>query len=477
MIKRAIRIILATLLIVSGTVTLQKSIFKNPQHLNLLLISVDTLRPDHMGIYGYMKNTTPNIDKWAKNATVFTNVSTVVPLTAPSFSALMTGLTPFNTRIFKNYTTPISPNTKTLSSILKENGYSTAVFTPGGLASPESGLDQGFDEIYTQHYKFFYNDENGLERYQQDNREKYEQLIKQAGDWLSNNAPSSDKKFFLWIHLLDPHAPYFPPDDLKCKFNQKYCDTILGKSLDELDEERARYQMCQDEKVPQDVIERMETLYDGGVAYSDRLVGKILDKLKQTGLDKNTLVILYGDHGEGFDHNYYFNHRKVLYDSSIKIPLIIKLPQINSGKKTNRLIDNTDIAPTILDLLGIGLKGLRIDGKSFSNELLRFAKNEKKEFIYSTNNTLDKFSISDGRYKYIYSLPESCLLEMRTEELYDTKTDPKEIKNIAMSKINIKDRLKSKLLETLALYNLPKTSVDSPNNINTKLDDLKTLGY
>ncbi len=451
--------------------------------LNLLIISVDTLRPDHMGIYGYSKNTTPEIDKWAKDATVFTNATTVVPMTYPSFTALMTGKDPFHTRIIVNGGLPLSSNTPTIATILKNNGYKTGAFVTNAV-----DLSQGFEEFNTHLFKIFYQDKGKL-RFRETSRDIYERFIESSQNWLSKNRKN---KFFLWVHLMDPHEPYYPPQDLRCKFDKKYCGEISGKTSDDLDALRAEYESCQ-KSVPADRVGLMETLYDGEAAAGDRIVGRILDSLKRLGLDKNTVVVFYGDHGEGFDHNYYFNHREVLYNSAVRIPLIIKTPFASSlNTKTNALIQNTDIAPTLLDTLGINYSLNKFDGKSFSSQLTNpfvalLSKN--RDYSYSVNSTWTKFSISDGAYKYIYSLPETCLLNGKREELYDLKTDPLEKTDLSDIKPKVKDNLKTALFNFLSSYNLPiekrpSSGTDTGVGANQKivkpgeqLKDLRSLGY
>ena len=458
-----------------------KFVFTPTHPKNLLLISIDTLRPDHMGVYGYGKDTTPNIDKWAKSAAVFTNAATAVPMTHPSRAALFTGKDPAKTRIISNSGLLVSENNKTLTSILAQNGFFTA-----GYSTIGSALDQGFEVFNTHEFKSFYY--NGAkaeynERFTMTERADYEKFILSSADILKSSKDGG--RFFLWVHLVDPHAPYFAPGGLRCKFNSKFCDEISGKNLEELEELRAQYQSCQNNPVPQDRIELMEALYDGEVAAADRLVGKILDNLKELGLDKNTLVVLYGDHGEGFDHNYYFNHRQVLYDSSIKIPLIIFDPaKGRSGEKSDVLIQDVDILPTILDFLGIDYKKGSFDGKSFAGQFGKFSKiipAPRKRAIFA-NSYFSKFAIVRDNLKYIYSLPQSCLLESWHEELYDLVADPNETKNLAGERTKELGKLRDDLLEYLSDYNLPIEwkSNEVPGQFSTEDDsagDLRSIGY
>lgn len=448
------------------------------RNLNVVLISIDTLRPDHMGIYGYPKDTTSNIDTWAKDALVFTNASTVVPMTHPSFAALMTGRSPFESRITTNGDPGLSPNNKSLATRLLEHGYETSAFI-----TSESVLSQGFEKIDYQFYKYYYYEDSDKEKYGHMDVKTSARLVREAGAWMKEN---KNKKFFTWIHLTDPHAPYYPAKELRCKFNTKYCNQINGKSLKELEELRAEFQSCQESEVPKNRIELIETLYDGGIASADRLVGELLKTLEEQGLLEKTIVVLYSDHGEGFDHNYYFNHREVLYDSAIRIPLIIKDPRVSKKGFDDRAIQNIDFLPTLLDLLRIPEEKPYLSGKSFASEFYPVAlPMQENRYLYFMNSKYTKFAITDGQYKYIYSLPEACLFKGQVEELYDVKIDPKENMNLVAKNPEIAAKLKQKLDIYLGRYNLPlfpkkselEEGVQSNESKADVLDKLKEVQY
>ena len=450
---------------------------------NLILISVDTLRPDHMGVYGYKKDTTPNIDNWAKNAFVFTNIRTLVPVTYPSFSILMTGLGPINSGIFSNSVNfdgidpqipEISDNARTLAEILKQNNYKTAAFVTNPALDPElTKLGKGFDTYDQIDYG--------------EDRQSYERFIKNSVGWLDKN---KNKKFFLWVHLMDPHIPYRPADDFVCKFNQKYCPEISKKGLSNAESEREKLEGCRKEKLPDDRVKFFRMLYDGAVASADRLVGEILNKIKDTKLDKDTIVIFYGDHGEGFDHKYYFRHGEVLYDSSLKIPFIMKVPFIDSkNKKINTILDNSQIFKTVLSLLSISYQTNQSIGKNFGRILSNSNKptidNNSKQYIFSVNSNFDKFSIQDNQFKLIYSLPGGiCTLNAESQELYDLVNDPQEITNLAESKPDVAEKLTNELSKYIARFKIETSknaNKESKEKLSTKkrslLEKLKSLGY
>ncbi|OIP57476.1 MAG: hypothetical protein COX79_00570 [Candidatus Levybacteria bacterium CG_4_10_14_0_2_um_filter_36_16] len=485
LIKRILKlkqyILVVGILFCAFVVAREALLVKKSQDLNIVLISIDALRPDHMSAYGYSKDTTPNIKAWGKNAFVFTNTTTMVPMTIGSFSILMTGRTPFDSRIADNFSPPPTLFNKTLATRLSEYGYDTAAFVTNA-----GSLSQGFKEFKTHLFKYPVSVYNS-ERYEENSKSNYLSFIQSSLNWIKNH---KNRKFFTWIHLMDTHTPYFPSSDLRCKFNPKYCSQINNKSLDDLDSLRAEYQLCQQGDVPKERIELMETLYDGEVASADRIVGKILQTLKNEGLNKNTIVILYGDHGEGFDHNYYFNHREVLYNSAVKIPLIIKHPLFANGKKINTQIQNLDILPTILDLVRIPIEPANLSGTSFANIFSRFPLNlipaRSSVFKYYVNSDWTKFAVSDGRHKYIYSLPRACLNNNKVEELYDLKNDVDEVDNIVNKNSSMLDNLRKNLFNYLSVYNLPQMSrastVDSSyipqNKVNQKVDDdLRSIQY
>lgn len=427
---------------------------------NLVIISIDTLRPDHMGVYGYPKNTTPNIDKWAKDALVFTNARVTVPMTIPSFIELMTGLDSFETRVFNNKQNALSNNVKTLGESLVSDGYKTAFFLSGALSSSRINFGDRLDNTYYLGFKS-YVVKDGQEEYFQTDREEYEDYIGRALAWIKDH---KTQKFFVWIHLMDPHAPYEPTDGLECKFGPQYCDYLNSKSPAEIEQERVRYQFCQNTAVPSATVGMFEALYDASVFSSDIQAGRILSLIESENLDRNTLVILYGDHGEGFDHNYFFNHRGVLYESAIKTPLIIKDPGSRKKGTADALIKGIDIHATILDLLNIKAKG-------------NYKYDRKTAFF--TNSDLSKFAILEGPYKYIYSLPQSCLFEYKTEELYDIYKDPLELQDLSSLEAGIKGKLKERLFLYLSQYNLPPLRPVPVESIGgqTIQDKLRDLPY
>jgi len=476
-------IILAFFVVAISTVyiKLTNNLGKDCRDCNVILISVDTLRADHMGIYGYNKNTTPNIDRWAKNALVFTGMRTLTPTTYPSFTMFMTSKSPFITGIYSNSTgysgaapglVPLSPQTKTLSQILTENGYSTAAFLNTSALDPElTHLNKGFDT-----YKMFsYAPLNGPSR-----ENKSFNNISAALDWIKENR---NKKMFVWIHLMEPHAPYLPTREFYCKFNTAGCDQIKGlKDLQLFEKERKQLKECRPEGIARSKITFFEGLYDGAIASADKLIGNIFTVLKEKNLDKKSMVIFYGDHGEGFDHNYFFFHNHNLYESFVRIPLIINIPnQSIKGFNSNNLT-NLQIAPTILNLLGITYDKNDFSTKPFDSLLAKSADTTvENEYNYFINDARTKFGIQNDNYKYIYSQRgNSCLYNNQEEELYNFVDDPHELNNLVVEEPELAFKLKANLFNFMkksgAFDKISTSSAELPINSNT-FEELKTLGY
>ena len=462
--------VVVTLIIAALVIGRQVLFVHKATEMNVLLISIDTLSPSNMSTYGYKKKTTPNIDRLAREAFVFTNATTVVPITHPSLSMLMTGRSAFETRIVSNSDPSLSSSNKSLAARLYEVGYKTAAFI-----SADNSLTQGFEKFDFKYNKPQFLDVSGEIRQGQNEDDTSKVLVEDANKWIRENKTT---KFFAWVHLSDPHAPYMPPEGLRCKFNSKYCDEMKAKSTAYFENLRAKFQSCQEIGVDENTKGVMQALYDGAIASADIQVGNILRNLEKEGLTKKTIVIIYGDHGEGFDHNYYFNHGEALYQSSIRIPLIIKDPRSFRKGVVDRVVQNIDILPTLLDLLRVNEEKPNVSGQSFASLFYPISYNPSpRKYSYYLNSSYTKFAISDGRFKYIMSHPASCLYKNQEEELYDLFSDPEETTNLITSKTNIAYTLKSALNEYLGVYNLPlytKDGVVTRDAIN-KLNELNSL--
>lgn len=437
---------------------------RTDEKLNVVLISIDTLRSDHMSVYGYSKKTTPHIDKLSQNATIYTNFYTSSPSTYPSIASFMTGRSPFENKVYYNGGFPINdtlvgikkiPNEAiTLAENFQANGYKTAAFHTNYVLRPEfTGLNRGF-AIY-----------EGLDGW--DSKNEYSQFVNRSITWLEDN---SEDNFFLWIHLMDPHLPYMPDDKFLCTFNKKYCGVISKTGVTSLENERKQIEGCQVANLSDETIQLYQTLYDGAIATSDEFVGNIKKILEKKGIDDNTIIVIYGDHGESFSHDYYFKHERSLYESTLKIPLIVYNPKMPKNIIDSRM-QNHQIFQTLLKDSGIPY---RITDKRFVNEPL-----------YAINMTMSKYAVIENNYKFILSATEElCKYKGFDQELYNITNDPDEEKNLIMIEPERANALRTKLLAYLKKYNLPQSidefarQVEEDKVIEKEaIERLKELGY
>jgi len=275
---------------------------------NLLLITIDTLRADHLGCYGYQGIKTPHIDALASDGVIFTQAITPVPITLPAHTSIMTGQYPIQHGVRNNGNFVLGEEALTLAEIMKDNSYQTGACIGAFVLKSVFGLDQGFH---------FYEDTLPASGNQLDllyNERKAEAITPVALKWLEKN---KEKKFFLWIHYFDPHATYSPPTPF--------------------------------------VDEYQNHPYDGEIAYTDKCIGDLCQGMKKMGLTNNTIIILTSDHGEGLGEHGEATHAIFIYEATLRVPLIIKGPKglLPKGKSIPAMVSNMDIFPTVLELFGL----------------------------------------------------------------------------------------------------------------------------
>lgn len=311
----------------------------------IILISLDTLRQDHLGCYGYKRNTSPHLDRFAKeDAVLFENAYAQAPYTLPSHMSMMTGLYPEAHGMMlpiasdgSGKTNRLSLKAPTLAEVLKSRGYKTQAFTDGGMVSAKYGFDIGFDD-----YKDKRNPGKGTNGFQRFRGALHE--------WIKDQA---DEKFFLFIHTFDTHAPFTPPEPYASRFNE----TSPGRTLPQGSLFQCKHLGYQDSfflkeyDSVQDVVNR----YDGTVAFVDHEVNQLFELLKQLKLYDNSLIIITSDHGEIFMENgLMIGHGLCSINEEVLIPLLIKFPHSkHKGKRIDHLVETVDFMPTILSLLKI----------------------------------------------------------------------------------------------------------------------------
>ncbi len=430
--------------------------FNRANYSNILLITIDALRPDHLGCYGYKQNTSPNIDKLAEEGILFTQAISQSTWTGSSLPSLLTATYP-STHKITNFGCILDKNLITLAQILKKENYYTAVaFGDKGWLTNFPGLDRGFDYIFDYEDVF--------------------KLTKDIKKWINN---FKDRKFFLWIHFYEyPHAPYRPPYPFNRVFitndRPKYIPIGKGKEFVGVIPEWVSEDNIAD-------INYYLSQYDGEIAFVDSLIGEILDTLRNRNLYGKTIIIISADHGESLgERNIYFQHGDCLYNEEINVPLIIKGNMLPSGMRIKYPVELIDIMPSLFEILRIKLN-INIDGLSFYPLVL----NKNKKFsnpafseigatkIISGNVAdAELRSVLDGEWKLIYETSEYGI----RYELYNLKDDPQELNNLIGIEKERFELLKAKLEEWMSRPKPNITPLAKPLDEQAK-ERLKGLGY
>src|SRR5882724_378199 len=274
---------------------------------NVVFITVDTLRADHLGCYGYKQIQTPNIDALAAHSVRFERAYTPVPVTLPAHTAIFTGTYPTLSGMHDFSGNKLNPSQSTLASVLKDQGYATAAVIGSAVLDSRFGLNKGFD-FYYDHFDF--------NRLQESNLEEMERpgniVADVALDWLGKNYKSN---FFLWMHLYDPHYPYRPP----APYIEQYKDRP----------------------------------YDGEIAFADSQVGRLIRFLKDKGLYQNTIIVLTGDHGESLGEHGEKTHGFFIYNATLHITVILHLLSQKWVNSVPELVSLADLTPTVLQALKV----------------------------------------------------------------------------------------------------------------------------
>jgi arylsulfatase A-like enzyme len=303
--------------------------------LSVIIIGVDTLRPDHLGCYGYDRATSPNIDELAAGGALFANTRSQSPWTTPSFATVLTSLYPTQHGAGSLHSRMRS-EAVSLAEILVGLGYATAAIMNNPALSPQFGLNEGFE-----HYDICYDREG----------RRASDVTAAALEWLDG---TETRPFFIFAHYFDPHLSYAPPPPYDTMFDPDY-DGIIGTSFghDEFPGMKAGNYEALKGLTAAD-WNHIKSLYDGEIAYMDAAVGQLLDGLEKRGLGDNTLIVLLGDHGEEFFEHEGFAHGHTLFDEVIKVPLIFSLPgSVPPRMRIARPVRLLDVMPTILDFLDI----------------------------------------------------------------------------------------------------------------------------
>jgi choline-sulfatase len=360
----------------------QTSAPNSPPKPDVFLITIDTLRADHVACYGYKNVETPAIDAVAADGVRFTQAFTHSPITNTSHTTILTGLLP-SVHGVTDFGVPLSPQHATWAELLKKQGYQTAAFIGAVILDSQTlapGLDRGFD-----FYDNFPAKPDTKERWSRVERRAMT-VVQHAESWLDRH-PNSKAPRFMWVHLFDPHDPYEPPPP----FSEKYA----------------------------------QHLYDGEIAYADFALGHFIATLKKSGAYQNAIIIIVGDHGEGLGEHGEDTHGLFLYDSTLHVPLIIKTPDAaHHGMVIDALVRTTDILPTVLSVTNTPPPH-ELNGDSLI-PLINAESQPARSLFGETDYPLR------WGWAPLRALREenAKFIEAPKPEFYDLQADPRELKNL-----------------------------------------------
>jgi arylsulfatase A-like enzyme/Flp pilus assembly protein TadD len=394
---------------------------------NVVVITIDTLRADHLGCYGYKLIHTPNIDALAHDSARFERAYTPVPVTLPAHTVIFTGTYPTLSGMHDFSGNKLNPSQPTLASVLKQHGYVTGAVIGSAVLDSRFGLNQGFD-FYYDHFDFNRLQESNLEE-----MERRGNIVADVSlDWLNKNYQS---KFFLWMHLYDPHYPYRPP----APYDEQYKDRP----------------------------------YDGEIAFADSQVGRLVDFLKAKGLYHDTLIVLTGDHGESLGEHGEKTHGFFIYNATLHVPMMIHLPDEASGRTMANPVSLADLLPTVLQVLKVDVPS-QVQGRSLL-PLMTTQKKEDRRSLYAETflprlhfNWSELRAVETEKYQFI---------DAPKPELYDLDKDPGETLNLYPEKKAVAEELRARLAELIRQYGsegelAQKTGLDAG-----LMERLKSLGY
>ena len=403
---------------------------------NVLFIGIDSCRSLNMSLCGYYRQTTPHIDKMAEDGINFVNCFSPSIPTPPGYSALLTGRDCFGTGIVTLRNVPELPAGITLQEVLSSQGYNTTCIGFG-------------DGAYTHGFDTYLNFSGWGPDRADGKSHKAENMNDVAIPELKRLA-AEDKPFFLFLRHMDPHSPYLPPAPFDRMFyNDGECDPD-NHSLDELYDFKPFRDYFR-EWFPQGCTdaEYINAQYDGAIAYMDACIQRIFTTLEELGIEEETLVVLTSDHGETLDeHSCYYDHHG-LYEGTLHVPLVFKYPGVvPAGLISEEIVQQKDVMPTILELLGIRTK-LKFDGRSLS-PIWKGGDREAEPEMYLTEATwMRKHGWRTPEWKLIVALEPDFHYKPEVE-LYNLIKDPLELNNVAQKEPQVVKMLMHRMEKHIA---------------------------
>ena len=396
------------------------------RHLNVILVTVDTLRADFVSAYEDGRANTPNLDRLAGEGMLFERCIAQTPLTLPSHTTILSGTYPLYHQVRDNGAL-VPDRLKLLSEVLKSSGLETSAFIAAYVLHSKWGLHRGFD-VYSDVF-----DRTRYERLLLQNDKRAEEVLEEAKSWLERK---KDARFFSWIHLFDPHAPYMPPEPF--------------------------------DKYPSEP-------YRGEVEYTDSALGEFFQFLRESGIYDKSLIIVASDHGEGLGQHQEHDHGFFVYDTTVRVPLIMRAPVDFPVKKVDAVVELVDIAPTILEALDIPVPD-SFQGQSLLD--LMFDEGGGRDSFAYTETFYPRAHYGWSELRALYHRDEKYILAPE-DELYALNDDEEENNNLASepSHEGRREELAQNLRDLVDRHSANSLPAAPASLSRDDMEALRALGY
>jgi len=458
-----------------GTEPLPKT---HPQ--NLIVISIDTLRADHMSLHGYARPTTPRIDAFAERAATFDRAIAPWPKTVPSMVAMFNSRYPHSTGIMYGSSGQYVPDQELmLAEIARERGLATAAVVSNAVLGSATNFNQGFDsyiETYKEESPFepeYLNSANSVTAYAR-------LLLRQH---------TAGEPFFLWVHYVDPHATYEPPEEYAAPFMS---DSLYDATELRLNEDNSNFHGGVAGRYWRRNGEQSElgwyvANYDGEIAFTDDQIGILLDEIERMGLLSNTAVMITADHGESLgEHQYFFEHGWFPYNACGWIPWVVYWPEMpNPGSRIAYPSSLLNLVPTVVEIMGWEIEDADFHGNSVVPVISGQVQTVDPHVVIEGGEGGLRWheflrAVQDERWKLVYVPSERYqgMMQGTELELYDVVEDPMETVNLADAHPDIVTRLKRELARIISTTGpIAEAPSRQPRYSPEELRSLRSLGY